>query len=578
MLRQLRARDERFKTVSFKPGLNLLISDTTQSSTETDTRNSVGKSSMIELLHFLLGATRSNSLLNRDEIRDIEFQATLDWPNSPTRELEVRRSAKTSSSIYLDPDVRSQAAGRDGPVSVNLLEWQQIIERDLFSLPSEHPGVSGRALLSLLIRRISANAFNEPIRTHPQQTLPEATTNVAYLLGLDWKLSARYRELSARESTRRQLAAASKDPVWGRIVGRASELRGQITVAQQRVQELERQIASFQVVPEYENLQAQADDLNERIRQMRTADVADRQNLRDLEAAVDEETDPDVSYLEAVYDELGVTLGDSVRRRFDEFQEFHASVIRNRRSYLDAEITALRNRLAEREADRSALGERQAEILRTLNEGGALEALTALQQAVAQERASLGALRHRFDAAQTLESSRAEIKADRSRLEAEVRADLLERDRIIDDISVRFLEYATRLYGAGRQAYLEVDPTSNYLRFTPHIDSMESRGIGNMVMFCFDLTVAVTAHRGRRGPDFLVHDSHLFDGVDERQIARALSLAKEVTNEEDMQYIATMNSDDLARAIGQGSDVADDIIAPRLTDQYEDGGLFGFRF
>jgi hypothetical protein len=45
--------------------------------------------------------------------------------------------------------------------------------------------------------------------------------------------------------------------------------------------------------------------------------------------------------------------------------------------------------------------------------------------------------------------------------------------------------------------------------------------LGNMVISCFDLTVAVLGHRGRRAPDFLVHDSHLFDGVDERQVARA---------------------------------------------------------
>jgi uncharacterized protein YydD (DUF2326 family) len=371
---------------------------------------------------------------------------------------------------------------------------------------------------------------------------------------------------------------AAKDPVWGRIVGRSSELRGQITVAQQRVHELERQLAGFRVVPEYENLQAQADELNQQIRRMRAADVADRQNLRDLEAAIAEESDPDVDYLEQVYNELGVVLGDAVQRRFDEFQAFHASVIRNRQSYLENEIAALRIRLSERELERSRLGERQSEILRTLSDGGALEALTSLQQALAQEQASLAALRHRFDAAQTLEASGAEIKADRGRLESEVRADLLERDQIIEDVNLRFLNYATRLYGSGREAYLEIDPKSTHLKITPHIDSQESRGIGNMVMFCFDLTIAVTAHRGGRGPDFLLHDSHLFDGVDERQVARALTLAKEVADSEGMQYIATMNSDDLAKASGLGFEFDDDVITPRLTDQYESGGLFGFRF
>ena len=156
--------------------------------------------------------------------------------------------------------------------------------------------------------------------------------------------------------------------------------------------------------------------------------------------------------------------------------------------------------------------------------------------------------------------------------------DLRERENIINNVNIRFLEYATRLYGSGREAYLDIDATNSHLKIVPHIDSKDSRGIGNMVIFCFDLTVAVAAHRAGRGPDFVVHDSHLFDGVDERQLARALNLAREVAEEESMQYLVTLNSDDLAKASAQGVDLSDHIITPRLTDDFEDGGLFGFRF
>ena len=85
------------------------------------------------------------------------------------------------------------------------------------------------------------------------------------------------------------------------------------------------------------------------------------------------------------------------------------------------------------------------------------------------------------------------------------------------------------------------------------------------------------AHRAGRGPDFLVHDSKLYDGVDERQVARALELAAEVTREEGMQYIVTMNSDDLTKAERMGFDAEPYVIEPRLDDS-DQGGLFGFRF
>ena len=398
------------------------------------------------------------------------------------------------------------------------------------------------------------------------------------MLGLDWELALRYRDLATREATRRKLSAATKDPVFGRIVGRSSELRGQMTVAEQRVATLARQVAGFQVVPQYEQLQTTADDIERQIRASRLQDAADRRNLQDLQGAVEESQEPDSAYIFNVYRDLGVSLSGEVRQRFEDVQEFHRTVVRNRRAYLEEEIATVEQRLREREAERIRLGSQQAAILRSLSEGGALDALSTLQETLTQERATLGALRYRFEAAQALEASRAEIAADRNVLESEMRTDIRERDRQVADITLLFLRYAQRLYGDGRSAYFEFDPTPTQLRIIPHIDSKDSRGIGNMVIFCFDLTLAVVAHRDGRAPDFLVHDSHLFDGVDERQVARALALASEVAAEEGLQYIATMNSDDLAKAVDQGFEPGNSIIPPRLSDQYEDGGLFGFAF
>src|SRR5438874_7446498 len=86
MLRQLSASDPRFKTIDFRPGLNVLVADTTGASSDTDSRNSAGKSSMIELLHFLLGSSGdTNSLPAHRALRSIDFRLQLDWPGVPDR-------------------------------------------------------------------------------------------------------------------------------------------------------------------------------------------------------------------------------------------------------------------------------------------------------------------------------------------------------------------------------------------------------------------------------------------------------------------------------------------------------------
>jgi len=580
MLRRLSADHTAFRTVTFRPGINLLVADTTETSRETDSRNGTGKSSLVELLHFLLGANAGKkSLTSRRPLQNITFALTLDW--SGNGQVTVERKGSDAGFVRLDPDVRHDSNSLfdvAGPAVIPTVEWNRLVEQTLFGLGADHPGISGRTMLSFLIRRIAAKAFNDAVRTFPQQSEAEATASLAYLLGLDWRLAAEFRELAAREATRRQLRKAVDDPVWGRIVGSVADLRGQIALAENEVSRLKEQIGSFRVVPAYEELKNRADDINRRIRAIPNEDIVDRRNLEDLQKSVSEAADPDTSYLERAYQELGVTLGRQVRQRFDEVQAFHASVVGNRRRYLMEEINAIQQRLEARRREREQLGEELASVLKSLEEGGALEALTALQQALAQKQASVDALKHRYEAAQALESSARQITAKRAELQEAMAVDLDERQAQTREAILLFAEYARRLYGPDHEAYLAIQSGTNSLKIMPFIDRGDSRGIGNMVIFCLDLTVAVIARRHGRGPDFLVHDSHLFDGVDDRQIAAALTLAAEVAEDEDMQYIVSLNSDDLAKAIQRGFHVEGRIIDPRLRDENEEDGLFGFRF
>ena len=578
MLRQLSSSDERFKTIVFKPGRNILIADKTDRSRGTDSRNGAGKSSIIEILHFLLGMRQlTGSVLRNAALQPDRFALRLDWPGIPDG-VTASRSLNKRSRITLEPNVTAGAALLHAAGDATVPEWVTVIGRDLFGFPDEHLGISARTLLGLYIRRVSQHGMDDPVKTFPTQSIAEATTNAAYLLGLDWRLAAGYQQLASRESLRRKLKTATKDPAFGLIVGTVSELRGQVAATTVRVRDLEEQVAAFRVVPEYERLQARADEIDARIRRTRAEDAADRRNLQDLQDALRDEHEPEVDYLRRAYQELGIVLPDAVLRRYEDVQSFHESVLTNRRAYLEEEITGTVARLDARQVEREQLGEEQADLLRALHDGGALDAFTALQDQLSRARSELQTITIRFETAKQLEATQAEIKVERSRLQQEISRDLVEREQHIAEINILFQRFATALYGPGRDSYVDIAALDTSLRISPHIGGENSQGVGKMVTFCFDLTCAVLAHRNGRGPDFLVHDSHLFDGVDERQVAKALKLAADVAAEEGLQYIVTMNSDDLTKAEQYDDGLVSDVIKPRLTDAYEDGGLFGFHF
>ena len=125
---------------------------------------------------------------------------------------------------------------------------------------------------------------------------------------------------------------------------------------------------------------------------------------------------------------------------------------------------------------------------------------------------------------------------------------------------------------------MTVEETSNGPVFQFPMQGSRSKGIKNMQIFCFDMMlIRLCAKRGI-GPGFLVHDSHLFDGVDGRQVVSALKVGAETANELGFQYIVTMNEDDAFKEQIEGFDLKNYVLPVVLTDAREDGGLFGFRF
>lgn len=99
-----------------------------------------------------------------------------------------------------------------------------------------------------------------------------------------------------------------------------------------------------------------------------------------------------------------------------------------------------------------------------------------------------------------------------------------------------------------------------------------------MQIYCFDMTLISLLREQGEKIDFLIHDSHLFDPVDSRQVAHALVTGKSLADQYNFQYIVTMNSDQIPyEYLPKEFDVNSVIVEPRLTDT-DDGGLFGFRF
>src|ERR1700724_350305 len=92
-----------FKDLRFRPGLNILLADKSEGANDRQSRNSAGKTSFVEVIHFLFGAdVRKDNIFRSDALADWTFDVEVDVAGVS---VVVARSGSRPGRIHLNGDV-----------------------------------------------------------------------------------------------------------------------------------------------------------------------------------------------------------------------------------------------------------------------------------------------------------------------------------------------------------------------------------------------------------------------------------------------------------------------------------------
>lgn len=576
-----------FKSLTFGPGLNIVLADKSAGASDRQSRNGAGKTSLLELIHFVFGANAdADSIFRSPELAPWTFEARVDVGGNA---VDVGRSGKKPSRIMLQGDttpwpIQPSLDAKSGDLVFSNEKWRALLGAVFFGLPVDADeqdrhrfAPSFRSLFSYFARRQNSGGLLAPTQQSSKQQPWDQQVAVSYLLGLDSRIPSELQEVRTQEKAMTELRKAAKEGGLGRYFGTAADIRTRLTIAEARAKRLREQIAIFNVVPEYAEMEREASIITRQISGLNDENTIDRELILQLQNALASEQAPAIANLDRLYKEAGVVLPGSVGRRFEEVAVFHEAVVQNRRSHLSSELQSAEDRIARRGLERARLDERRRQLMGILQSGGALDHYAQLQEETGRAEADAEGLRQRLVTAERIESTKAELDIDRARLLKALQTDLHEREGVVTEAILVFEELSNALYE--KAGSLTISATSNGPTVDVRIDAQRSKGITNMQIFCFDLMLADLATRRGLGPGFLIHDSHLFDGVDERQVAKALQLGADHAAAVGFQYIVTMNSDALPRdGFRPGFEVDAFVCPTKLTDATETGGLFGLRF
>ena len=368
MLHELSSDLPSFKNATFEPGLNVVLAERTKIATSQDSRNAVGKTSLVKVLDFLLGAeARPNHVVRRRDLVAGTFSLSFD----AGRDIEtVSRTGADAGTVFL------------GQEYMRIRDWRTYLGKVLFNLQGLPGEPAYRSLISFYLRDVTSGAFSKATETHRKQAAIDTQPALTWLFGLDLGLVTKVKEILETERSLDDLRRAARDPVLGMTIGRARDLEARITTLRIEQERIARELSDFRVVDRYTEHRARADQLSRDIRKLNDELVMAERQVKDIAQAIEQEdtNQPDFEYIQDMYSEVGVVLPASVRRRFDEVVEFHQSVVTNRRRYLESEQARLTEQISSDRAALQALDAQRAELMRILETGGALETYNQLQR------------------------------------------------------------------------------------------------------------------------------------------------------------------------------------------------------
>lgn len=199
MILAVRANHDSFRTVTFKPGFNVVMAGRMESSTTKDSRNGAGKSLLLEIIHFCLGGRKGTSL-KKAAVKPYEFTLDLELVGhavSVTRSVQHPGKLKLTGDLaFLPPAIETERT-LEG-VAVRDTEWNRLLGALMFDLPiNARPdsfSPSFRALFPFFARS-GRDSFADAFRHHRHSNVGEQQICNSFLLDLGWEFARQWQVL-----------------------------------------------------------------------------------------------------------------------------------------------------------------------------------------------------------------------------------------------------------------------------------------------------------------------------------------------------------------------------------------------
>jgi len=562
----LSANQESFKTVNFnKYGASFIVAkqDNPEQKDDQKTYNGVGKSLLIALVNYCLGAKPNSKISSSLQQKLPDWQFSLKIKINQQQHTIIRYTNDTKT-CYLDE--------KKYPIT----EFLNQLEELCFNIPDEFQYLSFRSLLPFFIRPSKESYINydEPVKAgKPYQ---KQLYN-AFILGLDVNLS------KGKLNLKKDLDEITKthkiikhDPILKQFLEGDKDSSLALADINEKVNNLDKDLKKFEVADDYYQVNQEANNIKKQLDKTHNQLILKKNNIDNIDKSLN--INPDISRedIKKVYDESNLVFQLEIEKQLIDVEKFYQDLTVNRTSRLQKQKKIIKKEITELDNKFSDLKKQLDNRLKFLNAHKALDVFTNMSN----QLSSLLQQRERLKSYEKLQKDFEHKKTSLQKemlLETEKTSSYLEESTPLINNVMEYFRLLAKQFYPNSIAGITVHNNDgvNQIRYNieAKIESDTSDGINSVKLFCYDLTLLMQGLNHSMG--FIFHDSRLYSNIDEAHGNVLFEVIKQRFTGTNYQYIATVNQNQLNMLSRENQDFIEENTILSLTDDSDNGKLLG---
>ncbi len=544
---------EVFREITFRKGINLIVDETTLRD-GTETGNNVGKTTVLRLIDFCLGAD-PKGIYTDPEHKNHEYKLVKDF--LVANEVLVTLILKEDLDVVDSREVviersftpRKQKAQRVDGRELTQDEFEEALTGILF------PGHYGkkptfRQIISHNIRH------SEQSLSHTIKHLDKYTRDDEYEALYLFLLGCPFDQGDLKQSLRTQLDLEEKFRKRLESDQTKSGYEATLALLDVDIEKIEARKSSLNLNPDFEKILDQLNDVKYRIN--RTSSEIGKLNLRRslvaeaLEDLQSEITTANFGQLRLIY-EQATSLISGIQRTFEELCEFHNRMIDSKKRFISTELPSLDQTLGEKRAELESLLAEEAKLGFAIAKSNTFDDLERLVTELNEKYRLKGEFENALRQLSEIEARITGLTTQMTKIDTELFSETFER--AVSDQRNKFNRHfsavSQELYG---ETYLlkadkvikKKGPVYEFTTFNANMSSGKKQG----EISCFDIAYTLFADsEGIPCMHFLLTDKK--ELMHDNQLVKIAKLV----NAKGIQFVASMLRDKLPTELNHDENV-----------------------